>query len=332
MEKVHSLKCCINGINREINLYKGDMTEAKERFDLVMCSSFKGIYYPKNNTFICSLKEVGINVELLSYKPAYGSSNTGFWFSKEIESDLCKRICCVELAELNSNKETNVSGIFSVLGTSIGVDKDFHFKRIGTVSLGTGTIGLKKESIAPLMLDMMRESFRRNNELIEYSIFCLTDDRIEAFKNYLNTFIDKTFDVFISYSHKQRDLAIEIENQLIEIGLKVWRDDNHLKVGDAVYKTLTESIDKSKSVLSILSKDYEQSNYCKLEFKQSKELNKLIIPYNDENYYPEPDFLSNYIGDINWLKREKFSVTDLCKQIKEKIDLINSENFVTEAK
>ena len=84
--------------------------------------------------------------------------------------------------------------------------------------------------------------------------------------------------------------------------------------------------------MSILSNDYENSYYCKMEFKQSKDLHKLIIPYKDDNYYPGNEFLSNYIGDINWLMREMVTVIDLCEQIKERIDKINRENYVSEAR
>ena len=80
------------------------------------------------------------------------------------------------------------------------------------------------------------------------------------------------FDIFISYSSKDKYIAYEIASNLIKKGIKVWYDEIEIKWGDSVVEKVTKGI--------IL--------FSYLKFQNSKykqQINKKITKFTKQNLH-----------------------------------------------
>lgn len=60
-------------------------------------------------------------------------------------------------------------------------------------------------------------------------------------------------DIFLSYSHVDRDLAVRVADTLRECGAKVWFDENQLEAGDYYDNIIKRKIEECKRFVPILS-------------------------------------------------------------------------------
>ena len=76
------------------------------------------------------------------------------------------------------------------------------------------------------------------------------------------------FDVFVSYSHKDAEVATAFVECLREIrpDVRVFVDRDTLRVGMAWQEEIFESLERSRLVVALLSPDYLRSKPCKQEF------------------------------------------------------------------
>ncbi|CAF0736967.1 unnamed protein product, partial [Didymodactylos carnosus] len=83
--------------------------------------------------------------------------------------------------------------------------------------------------------------------------------------------------LFISYSHKDKEICETIVNELKkEKNLKVWFDTD--KVKDYVIEDITAGVKQSDRILLMLSDHYVKSDYCRREVKFSESHNKILMP------------------------------------------------------
>jgi hypothetical protein len=75
------------------------------------------------------------------------------------------------------------------------------------------------------------------------------------------------FDVFISYSVKDKDFVRKLATDLQEYGLTVWLDDWNLRAGDSLVNEISTAIRDSKFLLVIMSPDYFVSEWAAQEWK-----------------------------------------------------------------
>lgn len=86
---------------------------------------------------------------------------------------------------------------------------------------------------------------------------------------------DTLFDVFISYSHKDAEFAEQVLYPgLEEAGLKVCIHTVHWQLGEAISDQIVASVDKSKKTLIVLSNNYVNSEWTKLEFAAALHFSK----------------------------------------------------------
>ncbi|MGH7594961.1 MAG: ROK family protein [bacterium] len=78
-------------------------------------------------------------------------------------------------------------------------------------------------------------------------------------------------DIFLSYSSKDEDLALRIEERLSLHGYRVWRDDKKIPVGGSLIKKVFEAIDNSYYFAIILTNNAIKSRWVE------KELNAAIM-------------------------------------------------------
>lgn len=73
-------------------------------------------------------------------------------------------------------------------------------------------------------------------------------------------------DLFISYSHKDKDFVRRLVSDLKDIGINVWIDDSELKLGDSVLEKIISALDRVKYVIAI-SKNSINSTLVKKELE-----------------------------------------------------------------
>lgn len=73
------------------------------------------------------------------------------------------------------------------------------------------------------------------------------------------------YDVYISYSHKDRGFAQKVINDLVETGLKVFVDYEQFMPGKPVIKEMERGILISRKTIVVLSPNYVQSQWSEFE-------------------------------------------------------------------
>ncbi|CAD6491022.1 MAG: TIR domain protein [Candidatus Argoarchaeum ethanivorans] len=127
-------------------------------------------------------------------------------------------------------------------------------------------------------------------------------------------------DVFISYAHEDRKVAMEIEDKLSKSGLNVWIDELKLKIGDSISEEIGKAIKKSKYGIIILSKHHLIKQWPREELKllfnlQLSTGQKIILPIwhgisNEEIRESFP-----FLMDIKALSTEKMAIDAIVQEI-----------------
>jgi hypothetical protein len=75
----------------------------------------------------------------------------------------------------------------------------------------------------------------------------------------------KRYDLFVSYTHSQRDLVTRLASQLRKSEIKVWFDRWEMQPGDFLRDRISSGIEQSRSLLIVVSRDALSSNWVKYE-------------------------------------------------------------------
>jgi len=131
--------------------------------------------------------------------------------------------------------------------------------------------------------------------------------------------------VFISYSRADKEFADRLRLDLLNIGLSVWKDDNDIKPGDSISKSIEQAINTSDYFFLILSTSSSSSNWVDIEYRsalqsQLRNSSPRIVPIRLHNV-ELPAFLrdiqcANFIDDYSsgWAELSKLiQVSDLCE-------------------
>ena len=87
-------------------------------------------------------------------------------------------------------------------------------------------------------------------------------------------------DAFISYSHLDRDFAVQLQTALKNSGKAVWVDEANIPSGSRWAEDLKEAIEDADTFVFVISPDSAGSEECKQELSYAVELHKRIIPLN----------------------------------------------------
>lgn len=78
--------------------------------------------------------------------------------------------------------------------------------------------------------------------------------------------------VFISYSTKDKLFVNKIEKQLNKVGIKTWRDEKDIKIGEPILNRIKDGIWKECDfILIIISSNSVNSGWCKMEIQMAYE-------------------------------------------------------------
>jgi len=89
---------------------------------------------------------------------------------------------------------------------------------------------------------------------------------------------DLRHDVFISYSHQDRDFALELRSVLQECGKDVWLDESGIHPAERWEPALQHAIESSDSFIFAISPHSAASTECRKEFDYAVKLKKRVIP------------------------------------------------------
>ena len=89
----------------------------------------------------------------------------------------------------------------------------------------------------------------------------------------------------LSYQWANQPFVKELKEFLEHHGLKVWIDLEQMH--GSIMKRMQEAINHSKIIIFCMTKKYEHSMNCQLEFKYAFKQQKLIIPLKLEKFNPQ---------------------------------------------
>ncbi len=111
--------------------------------------------------------------------------------------------------------------------------------------------------------------------------------------------------IFVSYSHRNKDIVFPIVERLIKDGYRVWYDSG-IKPAEEYNEYIAKHINKCWCFISMITPEYFDSYYCKKEMKYSIRKNKQQYPiYLSETVLP--DEFDMHIGDIQSVSKYKIS-------------------------
>lgn len=95
--------------------------------------------------------------------------------------------------------------------------------------------------------------------------------------------MDEKYDIFISYSTKDRGVVHEYARRLSGLGYKVWYDASGLHGGEEFAKEIADAIESSRLFLFFASENSNKSRWTIGEILLAKDCDKRIIPVRLDN-------------------------------------------------
>jgi hypothetical protein len=284
MELLDQLTIQHKSSEKHIELYLGDLTcmPPEHAVDVLVVSAWPDSYEPKPGTVIGALDRKRVSVaKLAENKAADLRQMFSCWMSKDIVSSdpgiQFKRILCFEPYTRGEPAEV-VADIFQSLMPFVSGDPPT--KTIAMSLVATGQQNVPLADILEPLIDAAVNWLRLGLpvevlKIVEYSelkaaelrgAFSILKRRLaEVHKEWTPEY---TYDIFISYSHKNTDevLAIVDELQSLRPSLRIFLDRRELNTGMAWQQELYEALDDCDKVVAIYSPTYLTSKVCKEEF------------------------------------------------------------------
>lgn len=82
--------------------------------------------------------------------------------------------------------------------------------------------------------------------------------------------------IFISYAHKNSEIIAPIVNRLKDYGYSLWYDEG-IEYGDKWVRSIEEHIRNASVILSFISPEYADSDWCMREYTYSEKIGKKVI-------------------------------------------------------
>ena len=115
---------------------------------------------------------------------------------------------------------------------------------------------------------------------------------------------EKTFDIMISYSRKDKILCKQLYEELTKAGYHVWIDFDqmHGNVMDA----MAQAIEQSQTVIICMSEEYRKSNYCRAEAHYAFQRQRKIVPVLLQKHYRPDGWLLFLVGQLLYVDFIKY--------------------------
>jgi len=126
--------------------------------------------------------------------------------------------------------------------------------------------------------------------------------------------------VYISYSHKDRDFALKLVEDLNDKGIITWLDIQEIKPGERWMEVLSDGIKNASMFLVIVSKNYIESSWGNIEILSANDKNKKIIPIKiDNTNFNELKSILNRNQGIDFNENYKTGLNKLLNSIPESL-------------
>jgi hypothetical protein len=271
------------GAHCELSLEQGDLFEQRREApaDLLLISAFRHDYWTGDHSAIAGLKLLGLDVKF-DLKPAAVMINADCWISKELASNLAqrvgaRRILCYE--GVHREGVDSLRSLFSALLIYCPIARSVP-KRIIMPVICSGDQGVDPEHMMRLIISGFEETFALGMSVSSVRIFERSENKASALqrefsqvkKKYSPFAFDQNpkqrYDLFFSYSHKDRELIDAIYQPLKRSTmLRLFRDiDGGVHHGDVLSRDLANAVRASRCVVAFLSPDYISSPNCQIEF------------------------------------------------------------------
>jgi hypothetical protein len=264
-------------------LYTGDLVSlpGREAVDVLIVSAFPDDYLPTRTSLIGSLKRVGVSVaDLARDKEVDLRQFSSCWLSRPIERPGVhfRRLLCFEPWHRGKAPEI-VGDVFrSIVPFTTGSPP---ISQVAMPLLASGNQGESPEVMLEALTDASIHwlSIGLPLDRIKIVIHESADSRSlrETFARVKQRYADSCpapvrpvfrFDLFVSYSHKNKAEIDDLVNELRgrQPGLRVFVDQLELSPGAAWQQHIFDSLDQSRKVICAFSPDYLASKVCKEEF------------------------------------------------------------------
>lgn len=122
----------------------------------------------------------------------------------------------------------------------------------------------------------------------------------------MNNLYNRPNNAFLSYSHKDRDIAKELYRWLTsDAGYKIWFDEHNFEAGSVVSTDLAKNMSKCRSWIVIASKNSITSSFVRIESEEAlkheiknKDFRLIILRIDDCDIENEWESISRF----NWLE------------------------------
>jgi len=109
--------------------------------------------------------------------------------------------------------------------------------------------------------------------------------------------------IFISYTHVDIHFALQLKAELERCGYVVWMDTSSIPGGDIWLEQISQAIDGSLAIMSIISKHANESKWMRREYlyadEQGKDILPVIIDGSNCPFYMMDRQAVIYSGDFN---------------------------------
>jgi hypothetical protein len=283
MELIDDITIRHQGHERQVMLYVGDLALLTEReaVDVLVVSAFPDSYAPTRSSLIGALARAGVSVaDLAKNKEVDLRQFSSCWLSRPIGRPGIhfRRVLCFEPWRRGRAAEV-VGDIFrSIVPFTTGKPP---ISQVAMPLVATGHQGEPAEVVLEALTDASVHWLSTGLPLDRIKIVLLAsaDSRPlrEAFgrvkRRHLAAAPDprqrpSRFDVFISYSHKNKEAVDYLVGQLLarRPALRVFVDRLELRPGSSWQQHIFDSLDESRKVICVFSPDYLASKVCKEEF------------------------------------------------------------------
>jgi hypothetical protein len=148
-------------------------------------------------------------------------------------------------------------------------------------------------------------------------LWILTKDEIS--KSSIDDETSKTtYDVMISYSHKDQELCFQLYDRLVQDHFRVWLDRDQMH--GTPLESMSNAIENSEFVFVCMSDAYKQSGYCKMEAYYALERQCCIIPLVMKPQYKADGWLGIIVTGRMRIDFPKYGFEDAYNKLMIEID------------
>jgi O-acetyl-ADP-ribose deacetylase (regulator of RNase III) len=265
-----------------IDVLHGDLTDLPpgSRFDILVVSAFPGDYTPTDGSLIGALDRAGLSVEALAQDKAYDLRETfSCWLSHPIPASLglgFDRVLCFEPSAPGRSAVERVDDIFRALAPFIGLPER-PVTSVAMPVITAGDMGSPVRDVAEPLIraasHWMRTSPLNRVAIVAHGEPTATELQAEAARVRAaliaeQTAAQKDYDVFLSYSHADREVADHVVTMLrrLQPDLRIFRDTAELRAGHDYRVQLDRAVRGSRRFLPLLTPAYVTSIACQDEF------------------------------------------------------------------